>query len=299
MPKARSKTGTEDEDIHGIINPDEAREHVEALEKLMMKIEAEVRESTGPGLLDTILGDLKDVLSNLIPQMQLADIVTVSKAIRDKNFNTLLPKSDATDEILEEKLSSEEIPEATEVLKTAQREGKMSQQDQELVAELFSNLEVAHKHAATACSLLSRLSRTLKPEQLLTIVKASIRPLVQLTTPIALETLCGTKDPQELPDDQPERVKILLTPDAQATLLRKEKPNSPTRLLAATYAYKILNKFGSGTMQRGLQETYQVKAKQLATCITGCKYLGGADRKRKSSGGDEGASSSKKPTGSQ
>ena len=299
MTKARSKTGTEDEDIHGIINPDEAREHVEALEKLMTKIEAEVRKSAAPGLLDTILGDLKDVLSNLIPQMQLADIVTVSKAIRDKNFNTLLPKSDAIDEILEEKLSSEEIPEAAEVLKSAQREGKMSQQDQELVAELFSNLEVAHEHAATACSLLSRLSRTLKLEQLLTIVKASIRPLVQLTTPIALETLCGTKDPQELPDDQPERVKILLTPDAQATLLQKEKPNSPTRLLAATYAYKILNKFGPGTMQRGLQETYQVKAKQLATCIPGRKYLGGADRKRKSSGSDEEASSSKKPTGSQ
>ena len=150
MPKARSKTSTEDEDIHRIINPDEAREHVEALEKLMTKIEAEVRESAAPGLLDTILGDLKDVLSNLIPQMQLADIVMVSKAIRDKNFNTLLPKSDVTDEILEEKLSSEEIPGAAEVLKSAQREGKMLQQDQELVAELFSNLEVAHEHAAAA-----------------------------------------------------------------------------------------------------------------------------------------------------
>ena len=298
MPKARSKTGTKDEDIHGIINPDEARAHVEAMEKLM-KIEAEVRESAAPGLLDIILGDLKDVLSNLIPQMQLADIVTVSKAIRDKNFNTLLPKSDVIDKILEEKLSSEDIPEAAEVLKTTQREGKMSEQDQELVPELFSNLEVAHEHAAIACGLLSRLSRTLKPDQLLTIVQASIRPLVQLTTPVALETLCGTKDPQELPDDQPERVKILLTPDAQAILLQKEKPNSPTRLLAATYAYKILNKFGPGTTQRSLQETYQVKAKQLATCITGCKYLGGADRKRRSSGSDKGASSSKKPTDSQ
>ena len=153
----------------------------------------------------------------------------------------------------------------------------MSEQDQELVAELFSDLEVAHKHAAIACGLLSRLSRTLKPEQLITIIQASIRPLVQLTTPVTLETLCGTKDPQELPEDKPERVKILLTPDAQATLLQREKPNSPTRLLAATYAYKIVNKFGSGTMQRALQEIYQVKAKQLATCITGRKYLGGAD----------------------
>ena len=51
-----------------------------------------------------------------------------------------------------------------------------------------------------------------------------------------------------------KEVKTLLGPDAQATLLQREKPNSPTRLLAATYAYKILNRFGSGTTQRGLQE---------------------------------------------
>ena len=299
MPKARSKIGTEDEDIHGVINPEEAKVHVEAMENLMMKIEAEVKESTAPGLLDTILGDLKQLLSNLIPQMQLADTVTVAQAIRDKNFDTLLPKSDEIDKILEEKLSSEDIPEAAEVLKITQREGKMSERDQELVAELFSNLEVAHEHATIACGLLSRLSRTLKPEQLMTIMQASIRPLVQLSTPVALETLCGTKDPQELPEDKPDRVKILLTPDAQATLLQREKPNSPTRLLAATYTYKIVNKFGSGTTQKALQEIYQVKAKQLATCVTGRKYLGGADRKRKSSGGDEGASMSKKPTDSQ
>ena len=299
MPKANLKSGDDEEDIHGTINPDEARARVEALEKLMTKIEDEVTKPATSGLLDTILGDLKDVLSSLTPMMQLADIVTVSKAIGEKNFSILLPKSDTIDQILEEQISSEDIPEASEVLKTTQREEKMSQEDQQLVAELFSNLEVAHDHAATVCGLLSRLSRKLKPEQLLTIVKASIRPLVQLNTPIALETLCKTKEPQELLDEQTERVKILLPPDPQATLLQREKPNSATRLLAATYAYKILNKFGPGTTQRGLQEIYQVKAKQLATCITGRKYLGGADHKRRSSGSDEGAPSSKKPTGSQ
>ena len=127
MSKARSKTGTKDKDTHGVINPDEARAHVEAMENLMMKIEAEVKESAAPGLLDTILGDLKQALSNLIPQnANWPDTVTMAQAIRDKNFNTLLPKTDEIDKILEEKLSSEDIPEATKVLKITQREGKMS-----------------------------------------------------------------------------------------------------------------------------------------------------------------------------
>ena len=171
--------------------------------------------------------------------MQLADISTVSKAIRGKNYNVLLPKSDTIDQILEEIISSEDMPEAPDILKITQREGEMSQEDQKLVAELFSNLDVAHDHATTACGLLSRLSRMLKPEQLLTIVRASIRPLIQLSALTALETLCKTKEPQELPDDQPERVRILLTPDPRATLLQRGKPNSLTRLLAATCSYKI------------------------------------------------------------
>ena len=79
----------------------------------------------------------------------------------------------------------------------------MSQEDQKLVAELFSNLEVAHNHTATACGLLSRLSRMLKTEQLLMIVRASIRPLIQLSAPTALETLCKTKNPKNYQTSNP------------------------------------------------------------------------------------------------
>ena len=70
----------------------------------------------------------------------------------------------------------------------------------------------------------------------------------------------------------------MLTPDPRASLLSKEKINSVMRLLAATYTFKILNRFGHGTTQRQIQEDYQVKAKQLSLCLTGRKYLGGSDR---------------------
>ena len=110
---------------------------------------------------------------------------------------------------------------------------------------------------ATACGLLGRLSRTLKPDQLLTIIKASIRPLIQLNTLTTLDTSTTPKKPPELPQEQPERVKLMLTPDPRASLLSKEKINSATRLLAATYTFKILNRFGHGTTQRQIQEDYQ------------------------------------------
>ena len=109
------------------------------------------------------------------------------------------------------------------MIKTAEMAKEMSKEDRAIVADLFSNLEVAHDHMATACSLLSRLSRMLDHHQLLTVIHASIRPLIQLKELTPLETVTTQKKPRQLPDEQEKRVKILLTPDPQAPLLRKEK----------------------------------------------------------------------------
>ena len=46
--------------------------------------------------------------------------------------------------------------------------------EKRLLAELFDALEVVHEQLAVACSTLGRLSRTLKSEQLLVFIKASI-----------------------------------------------------------------------------------------------------------------------------
>ena len=230
MPKANLKSrSSDDEEPHGYINPAEAKAHVDALEGLMTKIKKKVGKQETTDLLDEVLVGVKEVLSNLTPSMQLADTCTVSRAIRDKNFNTLLPRSDALEETLQEIMPNEELPEASEVIRTVQMREEMSKDDQKIVAELFSNLEVAHNHMATACRLLSRLSRTLNPPQLLTIIQPSIRPLIQLKMLTPLETTTTPENALELPDEQEERVKLMLTPDPQAPLLRTVKRDSSLR----------------------------------------------------------------------
>ena len=62
-----------------------------------------------------------------------------------------------------------------------------------------------------------------------------------------------TTSQSELLEDQAECVKIMMTSDPEATLLKQEKINSPTRLLAVTFAFKVLNRFGGGTMQRKVE----------------------------------------------
>ena len=126
------------------------------------------------------------------------------------------------------------------------------------------------------------------------VLRASVCPLIQVNMATALLEPPASSRRQDLPEDQHERVKMLMIPDPMAKPLKIEKINSPTRLLAGAWAFRILNTFGNGTTQSNMQESYSVHAKQLATCITGRKYLGGSDRKCKALGTNEGPSTSKK-----
>ena len=113
------------------------------------------------------------------------------------------------------------------------------------------------------------LSISLKSKQLLLLLKASVRPL------IPINTMPGWSDEPEqsgqrtdLPEDRSKWVRLTMTLVVAKERLAAKKPNSPTRLLAATVRYKIMKRFGEGMTQCEIQEEYQVRLEQLALCLT-------------------------------
>ena len=78
--------------------------------------------------------------------------------------------------MLECLLPDKDIPSAARVLKAMEEPDDMTKEDRILITELFESLEVAHSELALACSVLNRLSRNLKPRQLMVVLQASIRP---------------------------------------------------------------------------------------------------------------------------
>ena len=139
---------------------------------------------------------------------------------------------------------------------------------------------MAYDHEARACSHLVRLSRTLNTQQLQVILQLSIKPLITLKAlPKYIEQIKTHQDTKGHPEDEKDKMMWTIMLDTTSHPIKKEKANSPTHLLAANFAFKIINKFGGGTKQRKMQEVYNVKVKQLATCIMGYKYLGGAEKK--------------------
>ena len=299
MPKAKEKSIIIDEEeeatLHGTVNPEEARKHTIKLEKAMDIIKEGIRTGVTEGIIENATKKIKINLVEIAPHMEDAKVEAVLEAIKDKACTALMPPDSNKEEILEAMMPETETPDLEDLLSNTEELGDITTNQKELLGELFEELETAHKCLARACSTLGRLSRGLSGRQLLLTLWASVCPLVQLNI---VEKFW--KDPAQksrktdLPDDLHHQVALTMILDASAEIIKKENNNSPTRLLAATLAFQILKRFGQGTTQRNMQELYEVKPKQLALCITGQKYLGGAERraqKRRASGEEPSTSS--------
>ena len=114
--------------------------------------------------------------------------------------------------------TGEEIPSSSEVLRKIEDPDDLTNEDRTLITEVFDSLEIVHSELASACSTLSRLSRSLKPKQLMMVLKASTRPLIQIKPASVLEPEV-TSSSSDIPDDPEERVEKLMVPDPESRLI--------------------------------------------------------------------------------
>ena len=123
-----------------------------------------------------------------------------------------------------------------------------------LIREVFDSLELVQAELASTCSALSRLSHSLHQKHFIMVLKASIRPLIQIKPASLLLEPDAPSTSHDLPDDPEERIEKLMIPDPESRLLRGKPINSPTTILAAAWAFRVLNIYGKGTTQRKMQE---------------------------------------------
>ena len=283
---------TEETTLHGTINEEEAKIYIQNVDDIFNHMRENIEKGMGNAMEKAIMA-LKREMEKIIPGIDKADTEAILRAIRD----TCLTIQKQTEEIeakLEELMPDEDIPEGENIIEDIDEIEELMAQQRQDIGEVFENLGVAHKHLAKSCGLMGVLSWTLSSKQLILLMKASIHPLVQINTLAGLLDDLKRKR-RDLPENTEDRVKATMIPMLVAESIKNEKVNSPTKLLAATFAYKIMQKFTGGTTQCSMQDMYSVKAKYLALYISGHKYMGGMDRlarKQKATGKPEPSTSS-------
>ena len=286
MPKATQKSVVAEEEeetaLHGTVNLEEARRHALNLDNVLDELEESIKTSTAENKMKITIERFKSAIVEIAPYMEEAKVMSVLKSIKDTSCMALMPLASEREERLEAMMPESEAPDPKDILSKGKQLGDLTKEQKELMGELFDELKTAHESLTRASSTLGRLSRSLNSRQLLLTLQASVRPLIQLNTldKFWKEPIMKTQK-TELPDNIHQRVALTMIPDASSDIMKKENHNSPTRLLAATLAFKLLRRFGQGTTQRNMQELFNIRPKQLALCITGCKYLGGTNRRAK------------------
>ena len=173
----------------------------------------------------------------------------------------------------------EDLPEPEEMVRWASSIEPLSDKSKTTLIKMMEHLSEAHYQAAQAAQSLADLSKTCSSNQLMTIMKFAVRPLVQLEGTLEHMRVESTsqRKKRDLLDEIESRVNLTLLPNPEADSLKRESASSPTLLLMGIIYYQIKKNLGGGCTQLILTSKLGLKPKIIALCLTGKKYRGGKD----------------------
>ena len=216
-------------ELHGVINLQEASRHVLSLDETLNNMVARIKAGEEKDVLKDAVMQFKDTISRSVPQMGDADIAKVICSVGNPKCLALRPRTEERVEMLELVMPLKDTPGGEEVVASIEKDTPLTDSQQNLLREVFKDLKVAHEHTGRACSHLACLSMTLNPSQLMTTLKATTCPLIQINTLEGFLDKPGAPRRLELPDDTETRVRITMTPNPNVKDLLKgerEQPNS-------------------------------------------------------------------------
>ena len=161
--EAPTSSQSVEEEPHGAINPNEAAILVHSLEEAITTLEAQVAETEERNILNKLVTKFKEAISRVIPAMAEAKVDKVVGSIKDPSYIAVRPKTEVREELLSVLMPLEDAPTEEETMASIEGRLQLDKNQQELIRELFDNLEVAHEHTARACSILACLSMTFTP----------------------------------------------------------------------------------------------------------------------------------------
>ena len=233
MPKATQKLIVDVEEaeeeipLHGTINEEEAKAYRESIDKIFEDMAMNIKNNIANALELAII-DLRAVIMKHITGAEEVDTGSILKTIRDPTCLALREQTEDVIEKLEEILPDSETASGGEIIKTIDDVEALTEEQKHDIGEIFNNLEIAHEYLGRSCGLMGALSRSLSSKQLLLLLKASVRPLIQINTIRGfLDEPKASMMGKGLLESKDDRVLTTMTPAPSSEILKKEKINSP------------------------------------------------------------------------
>ena len=264
-------------------NPKEAANYLKAVNLLLEHFVSSIRGFNRDKCLDaweTFLHALSKLLSKLDSAYVIKmDTAIILDTIPDKACDAFLAHPEEAAHRVQQRVSSDEIPDGPEVLSRMRLQGNLPCFDktgQQAVTRLFGHLQDAHNHMAEVAKSIVNVSEVSSPEQFTFVLQLAVRPIIQLKIPPNLSAPTELKfererlTPEELTE---ENCCNLILPRPFHLKFAKLDFKDPTRCLAAAAHFLIRKElFNSKCTQLHVAKVFAVAEKKLHLTISGRKY---------------------------
>ena len=262
----------------GAQNPEEAEQYVDRINNVFDHLSTLIHEDKKDALGQTIK-NFKKLVARQWEMMGDADVDVVLCTIKDPTAVYLCQH--LTRGGVKVFDPPEEIPTGPEFIRQLPERTRRAEETA-FIADIFEHAAQAHEHLLAVCVNISALAKITDKTTLQTIINGAVRPLVQINIPEGFLNPVEDRRAKTTEEERREKVRKMVLPVSNSPCLAHELKNGPTQILAAAVWLKLNHKyFNEGTAKEAC-DRFEVRAKQLSRVLTGRKYLGGTQaRKRK------------------
>ena len=107
------------------------------------------------------------------------------------------------------------------------------------IVDIFSHAAQAHEHLSEVCANVTALAKITDKSTLMSVINGAVWPLVQLNIPEGFLNPIKDKKALTSEEEKKEKVKKTVLPIPDATCLKHEPRNGPTRILTAAVWLKM------------------------------------------------------------
>ena len=174
----------QEEDLvgHGVINLIEVKHHVQRLDEALQSMMLKLSSSEIKDILKNTIKEFQEPMTILIPSMSEADPIVVFRTIKDPMCLAYTHRWKKWRVSWRNSCQMKIHPRAPRL--EGVEDIKPLSSNQDILIELFNDLQEAHDQMARVCGKLSMLAKGLTPSQLMLVMKSTIRPMIQLNIPL-------------------------------------------------------------------------------------------------------------------
>ena len=150
--------------------------------------------------------------------------------------------------------------------------------EHQLIISTFDHISEAMAHTSMAAANISALGKITDPQMFNLVLKAAVRPLVQINVPERYLSPVQDPKPASTADEVRQKLEKKLVPHSDSASIVCEPKNSPTTLLVAALWLQLRQKYINDGTAKEACTLFNVSPKSLSHIMSGKIYAGESTR---------------------